>query len=225
MVLTRPTIFAVVLMCAAGCQLAQWRVFQAKVPANVEKPAAQIEGEKRAARYIEVRSTAPVPDPVTAVADIHSVAVGLSASLGEPARPVTLEDKDAVILALRAGLKAKDAQLDQWKAFGRKYGGKPLEDTGINLAGPAGLLAFAGVIAACVFVPGFGYLLLRVLPLLWGALRQMAVGVEAFAKEVPDAAEKLKTQYLARKMDSGPKALISRVKKRIKPQELQTAAA
>lgn len=209
----------------AGCQVAQWRIFQKKVDGKEgEKPAAQVEGEKRAAAYIVARTTPPVADPAVAVQDVHQVATGLSSSLGQPAKPVTLADKDAVIATLTAGLKAKDAQLDRWREFGRKYAGKPLEDTGINLAGSAGLVALVAVIAACVFIPGFGYVLLRVLPLLWGMVRRMAVGIESFAKDMPEEAAKLKESYLARKMNEVDKRILKSRKKKIRPDEIMSAA-
>jgi hypothetical protein len=191
-----------------GCQVAQWRVFQKKVDgADSVKPMAQVEGEKRAAAYIVARTTPPVVDPAKAVTDVNQVATGLSASLGQPEKPVTLADKDAVIATLTAGLKAKDAQLDKWRAFGRKYAGTPLEDTGINLAGPAGLLALVGVIAACVFIPGFGYVLLRLLPLLWGFFRRTTEAIGDFAKANPDAGKEL-AATLGDKMDKVHKRLV-----------------
>jgi len=192
----------------SGCTMAQWRVFQKKVEGkDGEKPAAQVEGEKRAAAYIVARTTPPVPDPAAAVQDVNQVATGLSASLGQPAKPVTLEDKDAVIASLTAGLKAKDAQLDKWREFARRYNGKPLEDTGINLAGPAGILGLVAVIAACIFVPGFGYVLLRMLPLLWSFFRRTTEAVADFAKARPDAGKELAGK-LAEKMDKAHKRLV-----------------
>lgn len=191
----------------AGCQMPQWRVFQKKVdPKMADTPAAQTEGQKRAAAYIVARTTPPVADPAVAVQDVHQVATGLSASLGQPAKPVTVEDKDAVIASLRAGLAAKDAQLEKWKKFARDYANKPIEDTGINLAGPAGLLAFAGVIAACIFVPGFGYVLLRLLPVLWSALKRAVGLVEAAARKAPDVVAELK-QALPQQEDAARKAI------------------
>lgn len=215
---------------AVGCQVAQWRVFQKKVDGkDGEKPAAQVEGEKRAAAYIAKRSEPPKTETViemkTALGDIHLVATGLSTSLGQPAKPVTLEDKDAVIAALSAGLKAKDAQLDKWRAFGRKHAGVALEDTGINLAGPAGFLGLIAVIAACVFVPGFGYVLLRLVPVLWGMVKRMAAGIESFAKDMPQEAAKLKESYLSRKMNEVDKRIVKARKKAIRPEEIISSAA
>jgi hypothetical protein len=191
----------------SGCQFAQWRVFEKKVDGkDAVKPAHQVEGEKRAAAYIVARTTPPVADPAGAVQDVNHVAVGLSASLGVPDKPVAVEDKAAVVAALTAGLKAKEAQLEKWREFGRKYAGKPLEDTGINLAGPAGLLAVAGVAAACIFVPGFGWVLLRLLPVLWGALRRAVGLVEAAAEKAPELISELK-QGLPSKEDAARKII------------------
>lgn len=191
-----------------GCALPPWRVFQKSVPANQsEKPARQIEGEKQGAALIRELTTPPVADPIHAVQQVHEVALGLTASLGEPEKPVRLEDQAAVIAALRAGNAAKEHQLDEWKKFGRKYGGKELEDTGVNLAGPAGVLGLLGVIAACVLCPAFGYLLLRVVPLLWGFFRQTTAGISTFIAAHPEAGEQLKTA-LAKKMDEAQKRLV-----------------
>lgn len=208
-----------------GCALLpEMRVFQKKVPADMSaKPPAQVEGEKRGAAFIRAVSTPPVADPAQAVAAIYPVATALSGSLGEPAKPVTVADQDAIITSLRAGLAAKDAQLDKWRQFGRKYAGAELEGTGIDVAGPTGLLILAAIVAACIFVPGFGYLALRVVPLLWRALRQTAVGIESFAKNNVEAGAKLKADFLSRKMDNAPKNLVKSLKTRIKPDELETA--
>lgn len=209
-----------------GCQMPQWRVFQAKVPAVlVEKPKAQAEGERQAAAYIARVTAPPVTDPARVVGHIHPVATALSSSLGEPLQAIQGDDPAKTVAALRMGLKAKEQQLEAWKAFGRKHAGKELEATGINLAGPAGLTALLAVIAACVFIPGFGWVVLRVVPLLLGAIRQMAAGVESFAKDAPQAASQLKTDYLGRKMDRTHKRIVARVKKSIAPKELEPSPA
>ena len=215
------------VLAMPGCALLpEMRIFQKKVPADMGvKPPAQVEGEKRGAAFIRAVSTPPVGDPAKAVAAIYPVASALSASLGEPAKPVTADDQEAIITSLRAGLAAKDAQLDKWRQFGRKYAGAELEGTGIDVAGPTGLLILAAIVAACIFVPGFGYLALRVVPLLWRAMRQTAVGIESFAKENVEAGATLKADFLARKMDNAPKNLVKKIKARIKPVELETAPA
>ena len=215
------------VLALPGCSLLpEMRVFQKKVPADMSlKPPAQVEGEKRGAAFIRAVSTPPVADPAQAVAAIYPVATALSGSLGEPAKPVTVADQDAIITSLRQGLAAKDAQIEKWRQFGRKYAGAELEGTGIDVAGPTGLLILAAIVAACIFLPGFAYLAMRVVPLLWSALRQTAVGIESFAKENVEAGATLKADYLARKMDNAPKKLVKNLKTRIKPVELETAPA
>lgn len=199
------------LMALCSCSvLPEWRVFQKKVPATMtEKPPAQVEGEKRAAAYIREVTRPPVANPGAVVEKVHEVATDLSASLGEPARPVSVEDKDAIIASLRAGLKAKDDQLDKWKAFGRKYGGKELEGTGVDLAGPAGLVGFVAVIVACVAFPPIGYALLRVLPLLWGFFRRTTAAIAEAAASSPDAANVVKAR-LSSRLDEAHKVLVRR---------------
>lgn len=175
-----------------GCSFAQWRVFQKKVPTETAAPAEQIEGQRRAAAYIAKRTASPVVNAPAVVADVHDVAVSLSASLGEPAKPVAAEDREAVVKSLSAGLRAKEEQLERWKAFGRKYGGQPIEGTGINLAGPAGLLGLLATIAACVFIPGFGWMLLRLIPVLWAAVKRGAQALERLGTSAPAALAEVK---------------------------------
>lgn len=221
---TLVVVVAWALFCS-GCQWPQWRVGQATIDVKTtEKPAAQVEGEKRAASFIAKRTAPPVVDAPAVVADVHQVATGLTASLGEPKEAVKVEDKDAILKELRGALVAKDKQIERWREFGRKYAGKPLEDTGINLAGPAGVLALAGVIAACVFIPGAGYAMLRLLPVLWGMVRRMTVGIESFAAEMPAEGAKLKQAYLARKMDTIDKRIVKGRKRTIKPDEITATA-
>lgn len=199
---------AACLILAPGCSLPQWRVFQRQVPATQsEKPARQVEGERQGAALIRELTSPPVPDPGHAVQQVHAVAVDLSASLGEPAQPVRVEDQAAVVAALRSGLAAKDRQLDQWRQFGRKYGGTPLEGTGINLAGPAGLVGLVGVVVLCVAVPPIGYALLRCLPVLWGYFRSTTRAVADYAAAHPEAGDELKAQ-LSRRMDRAHKRLV-----------------
>jgi hypothetical protein len=211
---------ALIVVCFGACSLPQWRVFQKKVEGKAaEKPGAQIEGEKRAAAFIRNLTAPPVANPAAAVADVHAVAVDLSASLGEPERLAKAEDKDAVIADLRSGLRAKERQLDQWKAFGRKYAGVALEDTGFNMAGPAGFAALIGIAVLCVACPTLPWLLLRVVPRLYGALRSTAVGIEAAVKRHPAATAPVLAS-LSRKQDRSHKELLKRVRSGIKAHEL-----
>ncbi len=196
------------LLLLTGCVMPEWRVFQRKVPATESaKPAAQEEGERRAAAFIHEATRPPVPDAAVAVEQVHQVAAGLRSSLGEPKEPVKVEDFDAVIAEMRDGIRKRDEQLERWKQFGRKYGGTPLEGTGVDLAGPAGLLGLVGVIALCIAVPPVGYALLRVLPLLWGFFRSTTRAVADYADARPDAAKELKAQ-LSRRMDLAHKRLV-----------------
>ncbi len=169
------------------------RVFQKKVPAtdSVATPA-QLEGQKVAARWIALRTASPFVLPPSGVADVHDVALSLSASLGEPARAVAVDDREAVITALSSGLRAKEEQLERWKAFGRKYGGKPIEGTGINLAAGALWVWILAIVAACVFIPGFGWVLLRLVPVLWSAVKRGAQALESVAARAPEAVAAVK---------------------------------
>lgn len=221
----KPVLAATALLTLCGCSLMpEWRVGQKRVPASiVEKPAAQIEGERKAAAYIDAITSPPVPDPASIVAKVHAVSGPLSASLGQPAKPVVIvgtssplsdakaNDRTAadIVASLNAGLAAKEKQLDQWKAFGRKYAGTPLEGTGIDLAGPAGIAALAGIVALCIAFPAFGYIALRVIPLLWGFFRSTTSGIADFIGAHPRAAEDLKLS-LSRKMDTAHKRLVKR---------------
>jgi hypothetical protein len=192
----------------AGCALPQWRVLQKKIdPELAQKPAAQVEAERQGAKFIVEASSVITENPSQQIADIHSVAIPLSASLGEPKKPVVIADQIAVIKALEAGLRAEQKKADAWKAFAVKHAGTPLEGTGINLAGPAGILGLIGIIAACIACPALGYALLRLLPLLWGYFRRTTQAINEFAASNPDAAEKLKEQ-LSRRMDEAHKALV-----------------
>lgn len=197
--------FALVLL--AGCAVPQWRVFQKTVPADTAKPAAQIEGERRSAAYIALRSAPPVVDAPKAVADIHTVATGLAASLGEPEKAVTAADLASVVASLREANRAKEEQLERWKEFGRKYAGTPLENTGINLAGPAGLLGLVAVIAACIACPALGYLVLRLLPLLWGFFTRTTTAIGEFTSTHSGAGDELK-DILSVRMDEAHKSLV-----------------
>jgi hypothetical protein len=198
----------------AACALPQWRVLQKKVdPTLAQKPAAQVEAERQGARFIVQKSASVGPSPVAQLADIHAVAVPLAASLGEPAKPVTLADQAAVIAALERGLRAEQKKAEQWRSFALRYANRPIEGTGINLAGPAGVLALVGVIAACVFCPTFLWLVLRIVPVLLGALRSAAGGIEALAAKAPEAVEQVKKNVLAPQMSPAKRTAVRMAKR------------
>lgn len=194
-----------------GCSMPKWQVFQKKIEAkDGQKPKIMVEAERRAAKFLAFKSRVVEPNPAKQIAEINAVAEPLSASLGEPQAPVTVtEDKDAVIADLRAGVLSQQKQADKWKAFALKYAGKPIEDTGINLAGPAGLLGLVAVVAACIAFPPIGYAMLRVIPLLWSFFRRTTSAVNELATSNPDAAEKLKDK-LSRRFDNAHKKLVAR---------------
>lgn len=204
------TVFALFLLTACG--LPSLRVGQAKIdPKLAEKPPEQIEAERQGADYIEQKSAAPEPDAMKQLQDIHQVAGPLSASLGEPKKKVTVEDKDAIIASLKKGLLAEQKKAEAWKSFARKYAGKELEGTGVDLAGIGGGFGLLAIIAACIFVPGFGTLVLFVIKRLRGTVQQVAQGVEEYAAEHPEEADNLK-KFLSAKMDSAHKAIVQREK-------------
>lgn len=199
-----------IVVLSSGCQLPQWRVFQKKVdPELAEKPRAQVEAERSAAKFIAQKSATVEAQPARQIEEIHAVAMPLSASLGEPAKPVdnTADARDRVIAELRQGVLAEQRKTEQWREFARKYAGKPIEDTGINLAGPAGLALLAAIVAACVVFPVLGHLLLRVVPVLWGYFSRTTEAIHDFASSRPDAGKELAAS-LSRKMDKAHKQLV-----------------
>jgi hypothetical protein len=214
----RPASMAAILISIAlgcGCSLLpSWRVFQAKIdPKLAEKSADQVEAERRAAAYIVQASAAPASNPAAQVANIHAVAVPLSSSLGEPQLPVVAADQAAVIAALRQGILAEQQKAEQWRAFARKHAGREIEGTGIDIAGPTGLLVLAGIVAACIAFPPIGYVLLRALPLLWSFFRRTTAAIGEFGQENQDAGKQLAAK-LSRRMDEAHKKL---VRKRVPP--------
>lgn len=177
----------------AGCSLPSLRVFQKKVPADTGPSATVVEAQRRSAALIVDLSATPSADPVARIAEIHAVAVPLSTSLGEPLKRATVFEAPAVIAASRASVLEAQAKADKWREFSRKYAGKPLEDTGIDLAGPTGILALIAVIAACVAFPPLAWALLRLIPVLWGALKRSASFVESIAERAPELVSEMKS--------------------------------
>lgn len=211
-------IATMVAIALAGCGAPNWRIFQKKIDPKMADPTERtIEGQREAAQFIEVKSApnslGPKPTAdnyAEAMREIHEVAFGLSASLGEPKREIKVEDYSKIIAELRAGALAEQKKREAWQQFARKYANVPLEDTGINLAGPAGILVLVGIIAACVAFPALGYLLLRVIPVLFGFVRTTTQGVANFMATRPDAAADLQAN-LGRKMDRAHKAIVKRL--------------
>jgi hypothetical protein len=185
-------------LLVAGCSLLpETRVFQKKIPQDAGKPPAQLEAERRGAKFIAVRSASADADPAAQVAEIHAVAVPLSSSLGEPAKAVSVEDKDTIIAELRKGLIAQQRKADAWRAFALKYSGKEIEGTGIDLAAPGALLGVAGLVALFVFVPGALSVALFVIRRLRSTVQTMAQAVEEHATENPVEGKRLKQRVAA----------------------------
>ena len=200
---------AVVLLAVlcGGCSLPQWRVFQKTVPTDTGPAPAVIESQRRAAALIVDLSASLSADPAKQVSDIHAVAVPLSVSLGEPLKRATVFQAPDVVASLRKSSLDAQAKAEKWREFARKYGGAPLEGTGVNLAGPTGIVALIAVIALCVIFPPVGYLLLRALPVLWGFFRSTTSAISEFTTSNPDEGERLKLT-LSRKMDAAHKRLV-----------------
>lgn len=200
---------AVVLLAVlcGGCSLPNWRVFQKTVPTDAGPTPAVIEAQRAGAKFIERKSAAPEANPTKQLAAIHAVAQPLSRSLGEPAKPIADDDTRRTIEGLERATIDAQAKAEKWREFARKYAGTPLEGTGINLAGPTGILALIAVIAACVAFPPIGYILLRALPVLWGFFRSTTSAISEFTASNPDEGERLKLT-LSRKMDAAHKRLV-----------------
>ena len=195
------------LLLLCGCSLPNWRVWQKTVPTDTGPAPAVIEAQRQGARFIERKSAAPEANPTKQLAAIHAVAQPLSRSLGEPAKPVADDDTRRTIEGLERATIDAQAKAEKWREFARKYAGTPLEGTGVNLAGPTGILALIAVIAACVAFPPIGYLLLRALPVLWGFFRSTTSAISEFTASNPDEGERLKLT-LSRKMDAAHKRLV-----------------
>lgn len=211
---------ALALIFFPGCGIPQWRVFQKTVPTDQGPSASTVEAQRRSAALIADLSAPGLNVTVNAegvkfltgrIADIHAVAVPLSASLGEPLKRAQAFELPAVVEASRSSLLEAQALADKWREFSRKYAGKPLEDTGIDLAGPAGSLGLIGIVALCVAFPPIGYVLLRALPLLWGFFRRTTEAIGEFTAAHPEAGDTLKAT-LSRKMDAAHKTLVRRRK-------------
>ena len=204
---TSSPIAVCLLLLLCGCSLPNWRVWQKTVPTDTGPAPAVVESQRQGARFIERKSAAPEANPTKQLAAIHAVAQPLSRSLGEPAKPVADDDTRRTIEGLERATIDAQAKAEKWRAFSVKYAGTPLEGTGVNLAGPAGLLGLIGVIAACVAFPPIGYLLLRALPVLWGFFRSTTSAISEFTESNPDEGERLKLT-LSRKMDAAHKRLV-----------------
>ena len=221
----RILVFATLPLVIGGCSLLpDVRVFQKTIPTDTGKPAKQTEAERMGAKYIAMRSAEPEPNAAAQIAAIHSVAVPLSNSLGEPVKPVSVAAIAPVINDLSAGLLAEQKKAEAWRAFGLKYGGKQIEGTGIDLAGPGAFLGVAGLVALFVFVPGALSIALVVIRRLRGTIQTMAQAVEEHAAENPEEGKAIKARVNAA-ADRIHAAIIEREKKFLNWKKIQRATA
>ena len=211
----KASLFALLPFLFLGCIMPEARVFQKKVPVEQASPEI-LEGQRQGAEYIEQKSASPGADPVKTIEEIHAVAAPLSASLGEPAKKITVDDREVVIASLKKALLAEQKRADDWEKFSQKYAGTQLEGTGIDLATPGVFLGVGTLIALFIFVPGTLSVALFVMSRLRLTLQQTVKSVEEFAAENPEAAVSLKARQSSN-LDRAEKALVAQVKKYIKP--------
>lgn len=211
----KASLFVLLPFLFLGCIMPEARVFQKKVPIEQASPEI-LEGQRQGAEYIEQKSASPGADPVKTIEEIHAVAAPLSASLGEPAKKITVDDSEVVIASLKKALLAEQKRADDWEKFSQKYAGTQLEGTGIDLATPGVFLGIGTLIALFIFVPGTLSVALFVMRRLRLTLQQTVKSVEEFAAENPEAAVSLKARQSSN-LDRAEKALVAQVKKYIKP--------
>ena len=215
----KASLFVLLPFLFLGCIMPEARVFQKKVPVEQASPEI-LEGQRQGAEYIEQKSASPGVDPVKTIEEIHAVAAPLSASLGEPAKKITVDDRvddrEVVIASLKKALLAEQKRADDWEKFSQKYAGTQLEGTGIDLATPGVFLGIGTLIALFIFVPGTLSVALFVMRRLRLTLQQTVKSVEEFAAENPEAAVSLKARQSSN-LDRAEKALVAQVKKYIKP--------
>lgn len=211
----KASLFVLLPFLFLGCIMPEARVFQKKVPVEQASPEI-LEGQRQGAEYIEQKSASPGADPVKTIEEIHAVAAPLSASLGEPAKKITVDDSEVVIASLKKALLAEQKRADDWEKFSQKYAGTQLEGTGIDLATPGVFLGIGTLIALFIFVPGTLSVALFVMRRLRLTLQQTVKSVEEFAAENPEAAVSLKARQSSN-LDRAEKALVAQVKKYIKP--------
>lgn len=195
-----------VLLGFSGCfSVPEKRLFQAKVPALPKPHPEKIEAERQASEYLVNRVTAlPEPEP-----DLQTVSIALASSLGIAEQaPETAEE---VVTNLRTGQVKDRKELARFETKIERYKGKEIEDTGINVAPGLGVGMITLLVLACIFVPGFGSLLIFVFKRLRGTTQQIVKSIAEFEKADPENSAKLKS-YLSSNMDRGQKLLVRKLK-------------
>jgi hypothetical protein len=203
---------AVVLMLT-GCTVPQWRVFQKTIPAPVAKSDEQVEGERQAADLI----AKTIEEPVA----LKPVAQGLSESLGKPAKPLdhttVAVSSERAVKRLETGVVELRNAREKQDAFLERYQGMEIENTGVNLFGGSVFLSMAAVVALCIFVPGFGSLVLFMIRRMHAAGKQVVEGIEQFKHAEPDKAAELQ-EWLSAHMDQAAKAQVKAMRNNLSKQ-------
>lgn len=188
----------------AGCQLPQWRVFQAKVPEPVKKNEVQVETDRRAADLIARKIEKPV--------ELKPVAVGLSESLGKPERMIEgPKAAETSVEELRFSVVKTQEMVKKQNELLTKFAGREIEGTGLNLFGPGMGVVVIGLVVLGVMCPPAATAIFFLLRRTGSALKQTVASIEQFSKEEPVAAERLK-DLQSKAMDKAHKELIKRVK-------------
>lgn len=189
-----------------GClSVPEWRVFEKEVPEPTTVQPETLEAWRQAADFAERKVEEP--------AEATYVLDALTSSMGAPERPT--DDYEAIVQANTEAYRSYQAELRKINDFLRDYQGKEIEGTGLNLAAPLGGIGLIGIIAACVFIPGFATFLFWIIKRVWsntrGALSATVNAIEQFKQERPDEAALL-LQNLSSKMDAAHKAVVRKIR-------------
>jgi hypothetical protein len=197
----------VLMLTLSGCQVPQWRIFQAEVPKKIEKQSVQIEAEREAAKL--VAATITEPD------EMVTVAAALSESLGEPEKPINPKKldtaRDKALAALLKGMQNQQKQLERLNAKLEKYEGKAIEGTGFNLFGLTPIAAIAlAFLCPSVVIPILIFMGKRTK----AALISTVEGIQSFKKENPEVAVAL-TTALKGAHDKAHGAIVKKIKSKL----------
>jgi hypothetical protein len=206
-------------LLVSGCHLfPQVIVGQKTVPPPVEKRPEQLEAERKAARL--------VADKITAPAALVPVARELSNSLGQPLVPLITNDLPNAAQKIVETLRAENARLatqnEKQRAFLRKYAGNKIEDTGFDVGGllsGSGMLAF---IAVLIFVPGaFGFFLFTIRRLR-STLGGVITAVEQHRVEDPAAVQSFEG-WAKDNLSAVERTIVDKLKSKIPAQKILEA--
>jgi len=209
-------LFLVIMIAALvspGCSITSKRLFTAKVPEPISKPAPQTERERQAADLIAREIRTPVV--------LKPVAVALSQSMGAPEKPLPSSTPEELASSasssttdLQASIVAMQKQIVALNRNLIKYQGKEIEGTGFSILGPGMATIVIGLIAlGVIFPPVF-----TVLAFMYRRLKATAatvvdqIEVAANAPETKEAVAKIKSN-LSSAMDAAHKRVVLDLKK------------